>query len=320
MKLLSVETYCKQVICGERVGLLASGLRLILSLLSYLFRLGVWIRNCAFDWGWLRQHRVPVTVVSVGNISVGGTGKTPLLMLLAKEFSSTGRLALLSRGYRSPAEKRAEPLVVSRGHGPEHQAVVCGDEPYLLSDNLPEAMVIAGKNRRAASLMAVNAGVDLIMLDDGMQHRFLARDFDVVVLDAHDPFGRDHFLPAGFLRESPSALKRADLLVINHAEKREDIAAIKKRVQAITDVPIVCTRLKIAGVYDFDGCDQGSITEMRVGILCGIAHPAYFRRSVESLGAEVVVEKCLADHEAIHEKGLLRYAEQCLAAGATLLL
>lgn len=313
----NLENYILEVIKGKRKGVLPLLTKGILLPLSWLYQFGVTWRNRAFDYGWLRQYSPPVPVViSVGNIVAGGTGKTPITLHLAKEFYKDFTLSILSRGYRSPVENQSVPVALSRGNGPMHPASFCGDEPYLLSHNLPNAYVFVGKDRHKASNMAARAGVDIILMDDGMQHRRLARDFEVVVLDARDPFGQGHFLPRGFLRESLHALSRATLVVVNHVSNHEDYLKLKEYLKKYTQAPVVGAAMEISGIYDLGDREQESLNGKRVGIFCGIAHPEYFEETIKSLGAEIIVRQFFPDHLGFDQKGLLTFMDRCLALGA----
>lgn len=212
---------------------------------SWLYALAVWIRNSLYDWGWLAVTKVPCTVVSVGNIVAGGTGKTPFVHLLAKTFSHR-KVAILSRGY---------------GRVP--------DEALMLAQRLPQVKVYVGKDRVASAKKAVSEGAELILLDDGFQHRRLHRDCDVVLGGIS---GR--YLPWGFLRDSPRRLPEAD------AHFTGDDWAVK-----------------VTRILDRKRQEISSIRGWKVAIFSGIAKPSNFKKTVESLGAEVTAEVIFADHE-----------------------
>ena len=223
-----MELYLKQVISGRQKGVWALCIKAILLPLSWLYRFFIYCRNWLYDRGWMRRYVPPVPlVISVGNIVAGGTGKTPVTLMLAEVFYGRFKPAILSRGYRSKAEKLVAPIFLCEGEGPLFPASYCGDEPYLFAKRLPKALVIVGRNRRKASVLAAKAGAQVILLDDGMQHRRLAKDFEVIVVDAGNPFGNGYFLPRGFLREELHALKRADLIFVNHLEHLEQWSGIK---------------------------------------------------------------------------------------------
>lgn len=171
------------------------------------YGLGVTLRNWAYDWGVLRSTRAAIPVVSVGNIAVGGSGKTPIAVWLASELQARGwQVAIVSRGYGGSAR---EPLVVSRGRGPEVDAQHAGDEPVMMARRFSGTVIVA-RNRAAGVELARAVGCNLAVLDDGFQHRALGRDFDAVLLG-----GRlGALLPAGPMREPYRALRRADALLL----------------------------------------------------------------------------------------------------------
>ena len=210
---------------------------------SWLYALAVFCRNQLYNYRLLPTFKVNPVVVSVGNIVAGGTGKTPFVHLLAKTFAHR-RVAILSRGY---------------GKMP--------DEAMLLARRLPNVKVYAGKDRVA---LAKAADADLIILDDGFQYRKLQRDFDIVLVRQE----KEHYLPWGFLRDSPKRLKG---------------------VEAISTADL---RLTVKRILDLQGREVPSIRGWKVGIFCGIANPENFKQTVRDLGAEIVGEKIFADHEA----------------------
>lgn len=316
-----LESYFLEVIKGKKRGCWASSLRGCLHVLSWPFQFIVACRNWIFDRGWVCRYYPPVPVViSVGNIVVGGTGKTPVTLMIAHEFYQDFSLAVLSRGYRSPAEKLPEPIMLSKGNGPMQSAALCGDESFLLSQNLPKAFVIVGRDRHKASNMAAKAGAHLILLDDGMQHRRLARDFEVIVMDAGDPFGQGYFLPRGLLREGVKSLSRADLIIINHITDSEAFLAMKTQVQRHSDALVIGTRMDVEDILDFEGKTISTLQGIKVGIFCGIAHPEYFHDTVSQQGAEIVSSLYTADHVSFDPGMLITFAKECREKGAEMIL
>lgn len=316
-----VELYFLDIIKGKRKGAVPAFLKMTLHMLSWGFQFGITCRNWAFDRGFLRRYFPPVPmVVSIGNIVAGGTGKTPVTLMIAQEFYRDFVIAILSRGYRSRVEHLRTPITLCQGNGPIHPATYCGDEPYLLAKNLPKAHVIVGKDRHKASNMAARAGAELILLDDGMQHRHLARDFDVVVMDSLDPFGQGFFLPRGFLRESASSLSRAHLIILNHVEDYPRFEEMREQLKDYTSAPVVGTRMEVLNVWDADGQSADSLSGKKVGVFCGIANPDYFHRTVTGLGAEVVCHETIPDHEGLSIERLTVFAQQCKEQGAERIL
>lgn len=315
------EVYLQELIKGRRYGPIALIIKGGLCLLSWPFQVIVTARNWAFDYGWFRRYTPPVPVViSIGNIVAGGTGKTPVTLALGQQFISDFSIAILSRGYRSRAENLAEPVMLSQGEGPLLHPSFCGDEPYLLSENLPKACVFVGKDRHKASIMAAQSGAQLILLDDGMQHRNLERDYEVVVMDGHDPFGKGHFLPRGFLREGLSSLGRADLIVLNHVRDKDHYQTIVEQIACHTTAQVVGTKIQVAGVWTLEGSKIETIESKKVALFCGIAHPEYFQETVRSLGAEIIDDHMVADHSEFTEEEFREFADSALAKGAEWLL
>ena len=233
------------------------GASVLLAPISWIWGLVSICKNQLYDGGWLPIHRVRRTVVSVGNLVAGGTGKTPLVHLLARTFAAR-KVAILSRGYGT-----------------------IPDEPLLLGRRLPLAKIYVGKNRVASAKKAIAEGAELLILDDGFQHRKLGRDFDLVILDGKDPFGKGHYLPWGFLRDSPKRLGAADALFVQ-----------KGGFPGAVQVKTVVSR-----ILDLQEKEISSIEGWRVGLFHGIAKPDRFKKTVVDLGAEVVAQWVLADHE-----------------------
>lgn len=305
----------------EPAGLFSRSLRGGLKLLSYGYRTGVSVRNFAHDRGLLTTFTPPVpVVVSIGNIVAGGTGKTPVTLLLAEELAEKYSVALLCRGYRSPAEKRDIPLILSRGDGPEYSAAYCGDEPYLLAKRVKKAAVFVGKNRIRASILAAQHGAEIILLDDGMQHRKLARDFEIVVVDAHDPFGKGDFLPRGLLRECPTALNKGDVVVVNNVASIEHLDSVKRRLRSYTSAPIVATAPEVSSIESSCGLGVPTLSGAKVGLFSGIANPKRFRALAEQQGARIVAELNSPDHTLPSVKALKNFALHAQKRGAKFLL
>lgn len=315
------EFFFLSVIKGEKRGFLPSFLRWILWVFSCPFRCLVAFRNFAFDHGWFRSYYPPVPlVISIGNITAGGTGKTPVTIMIAEELQEKVSLAILSRGYRSQAEKASSPILLNKKRGVLHPASLCGDEPCLLAENLPDAFVIVGKDRHLGSKMAARFGAQVILMDDAMQHRKIARDLEVVVMDLLDPFGQGYFLPRGLLREGMTSLARADLIILNHAHDRSRFEAVKRQISHTTSAPVVATEMVVVELFDLSGASLGSLHNRKVGIFCGIAHPDYFRKTVEDMGAKIVGEHFFPDHDAIDLNDLQKFGKECLEKGADLLV
>ncbi|MFI0434920.1 MAG: tetraacyldisaccharide 4'-kinase [Parachlamydiaceae bacterium] len=316
-----VELYIKDIIRGRRRGILPSLIKVILLPLSWLYRFAVYFRNSLYESGWMRRYVPPVPlVISVGNIVAGGTGKTPVTLLLAGAFYERFTIAILSRGYRSKAEKLDSPVVLCEGEGPILPATYCGDEPYLFAQRMPKSIVIVGGNRKKGAVLAAKAGAQVILLDDGMQHRHLVRDFEVIVVDVGDPFGQGYFLPRGFLREDKRSLARADLIILNHIQDTEQFISVKTQLKSYSHSPVIGTKGTIAAIRDLKGKDAVLEGDKIVGMFCAIAHPEYFRRTLEQEGFTVINEWILADHDHFKREELTKFALMCLKNGAKALI
>ncbi len=281
------ENYVVDVIEGRRGALLRPvlyTLSLGYRVLSYLHRLS------------MKPQKVNIPVISIGNITAGGTGKTPLIQYLAKKHKN---VAIITRGYRSTLSSK-KPVLICRGKGPLYSSKVCGDEPYLLSLTLPKTYIWIGKNRlKAAKLAEKKAKV--ILLDDGMQSYELHRDIEIVVMDGKDLFGKNHFLPRGYLREHPKRLKDADLIVVNHCVNYE---ATKKILSAYTDAPIAVMALKPQEVF----------IGKKVAVFCAIGKPQHFFSTVQELGAEIVDTLVAPDHKPFKVETLKAFWKKCPSA------
>jgi tetraacyldisaccharide 4'-kinase len=312
--LAKLESEVIATIRGERKEIWTPALRFGLRLSSFFYGAAVNLRNLAYRLRIFKAIESPIRIISVGNITSGGSGKTPLTLLLAKSLAKNNRVAILSRGYR--AEIQSDVPILLKGD----DAGVFGDEAALLAQHLPSVSVIVGKKRSESAQVAAKLACTLAILDDGMQHRQLKRDYEIVAIDANDPFGKGKFLPAGFLRESPRALARADLIVINHAKNAEHYESVKERLLPYSKATIMGTSLSVSCVEDINSKEEICLKKKKVAMLCGIASPAAFRETLQSLEAEIVAECILRDHEAINKETLLAFAQRAKAAEASIIV
>jgi tetraacyldisaccharide 4'-kinase len=280
-----------------------------------LYGLAVRMRNRHYDRSSAVQ-RAPLPVVSVGNLTVGGTGKTPIVAWLAGRLRDHGRKpAIATRGYGGTVGHG--PVVVSHGDRPPRDARECGDEPVLLASIMPEVPVVVGSDRAAGAEAAARLGCDVVILDDGFQHRRLARDLDIVLLDAGDPFGNGRLLPAGPLREPPSALARADLVLITRSRPHEGGADVERVVRAYNaDAPILRAGHRRVGFFDAAG--RPAVRPRRALVFCGIGNPACFRADVEAEGVEIVVFEAGRDHQPYDGRDLRRLRSRASSLEAVL--
>jgi tetraacyldisaccharide 4'-kinase len=277
---------------GSCNGLIVACLKFFLSPLGLLYGMALRIRSLLYQLGILNVFRLSCPVISIGNITVGGTGKTPATMLIARELQCRGyRVAVLSRGYGGSLEGQV--AVVSDGNsvllGPEQ----AGDEPCLLAQSVPGLIVVIGSDRYQAGLMALEQlKPDLLLLDDGFQHIRLHRDLNILLLDATRPFGNGWTLPLGLLREPQSALKRADLIVFTRWSPGQQVVA--------TGLPFCCSSHGLTGFKRLTSDEQISqerLQQGRVAAFAGIADPTGFFDGLQRLGIPLVATLALSDHE-----------------------
>jgi tetraacyldisaccharide 4'-kinase len=284
-----------------------------LSLLSMLFGAGVAMRGAAYARGLLRREALPVPVISVGNLAVGGTGKTPAVIALARALGGRGRrVGVLARGYKGTVREGA--LLVSDGNRLLADAATAGDEPVLLARALPGVPVAVGPRRaRAGRLLLERAGADLLLLDDGFQHRRLVRDADVVLVDGDAPFGNGHLLPRGPLRESPCALARADAVLVRA------VAGEPPPLEAIhcyTAAHVGAAHTRVTGVLDADFHTAPDLAGVPVLGAAGIARPERFRATLAQTGARVLDFVPYPDHMAYTAADAAALGDRARAAGA----
>jgi tetraacyldisaccharide 4'-kinase len=249
------------------------------------------LRALAYARGIFRSHRLPVPVVSVGNLTVGGTGKTPTVALLAACCQARGkRVGIISRGYGGASEGRQR--VVSDGSTVLLTAAEAGDEPYLLAASLTGAVVIIGADRYRAGLQAVEQfGVEVVILDDGFQHLRLQRDLNILLLDAQRPFGNGMTLPAGLLREPVSAAERADLVISTRSSAETAVPLQGK--------PSCRATHRLVGMKSLtDGAVEGfaKLAGKRGVAFAGIADPPSFFASLGKEGLDLAAALPLPDH------------------------
>jgi tetraacyldisaccharide 4'-kinase len=270
-------------------------------------------RQALIDAGVLPRWRLPRPIVSVGNLTVGGTSKTPMVLWLAEQMRRRGfRPGVALRGYGGaydvpwalvPAPAPAGSPSPAGSPPPAGSAALYGDEACLLARRLPGVPVAVGRERALAALGLIReAGVDLVILDDGFQHRRLERAVDVVLLDARAPFGNGRLLPAGPLREPPSALRRAGFVVLTR--RGEDPAAEEKALRHSSTWPLApgarlrSGTLRPAGLFDPAGWSV-EIAEVQLRgciAFCGIARPASFARSLRQAGLLPAALRAYGDH------------------------
>ena len=271
--------------------------------LSIPWQAAVRTRNRLYDIEVLKTRRVEAPVISVGNLSVGGTGKTPFIIHLVERLRDLAapkklNLGVVSRGYKGKAKNT---LLVSDRRRVIEGFTIAGDEPVLIAQSAKSTVVVVDHKRYRGAQFAVDEmKVKLVLLDDGFQHRQLHRDLDIVLLDAADPLGNRLVLPAGFLREPVSALTRADIIVLSKAHgDSEELAERASKLGDMRDKPVIITRLVPQFWRRMDQTELFSPEEIqgkKVAALAGIAKPESFFDTVRDLGADLLQPIPLPDH------------------------
>jgi len=256
-------------------------------MLSWGYGAGARVRGWTYDAGLRRRRRLPVPVICVGNLTAGGTGKTPFVAWLAARWLREGRRpGILARGYGGPARP---------GGALNDEGLVLR---HALGDGVPQVQG-ADRFRAGERLLATHPDVDVVLLDDGFQHRRLARDLDVVLLDATRPPLHDAYLPRGRLREAPAALARAGAVVLTRAGDVADLdrERLVAEVRRHTEAPIAfCEARPVSLEAAGETLAPDALRDRRVHAACGIGHPEAFRRTLERLGARVDALRALPDH------------------------
>ena len=287
----TLETYVTDLIEGKKKSQVFSGL---LHVISKIFESAIHLRHFVFDHAWVKETKMQIPVISIGNIVAGGTGKTALLQSLVKQFALEGEIAILIRGYRSQIEKKKQCLHLQKGSkvNPE----MCGDEAYLLWKNMPHLSLFVGKNRNKSASLASFYGAEIIFLDDGMQYRRLHRDLEIVMLHADNLYGKGFYLPRGYLRDSPKRLKLADYVFINHVRSQNHFDRLSRDVRKWTSSPLIGAKMvpkKVQGEY---GERWEHLAGKRVSAFCGLGNPYSFFATVQEMNVDLVDTLILPDH------------------------
>ncbi|MDO8684355.1 MAG: tetraacyldisaccharide 4'-kinase [Armatimonadota bacterium] len=321
----STVNFALDVISGRAKGPGPCALRVGLSFLSCIYLVGLKLFLLPYRFGIRKRRRLPCPVISVGNITFGGTGKTPTVRTIAAELAACGlHPALLSRGHGGTESGGA--AIVSDGETRLLSAEQCGDEPAMLADLLPGVPVIIGKNRYKTGKSAIEQfDPGVILLDDGLQYWQLHRDLDIVLINAVEPFGYGRLMPRGALREPLSGLRRAGVIVITNSDKvsAESLTETKARISWHAPKSLVIEAIHRPFSLRDVGGEKLSLDWLRgrrVCVMCSIGVPGLFAESITSLGAEVVYRVDFPDHHLWKSREIEQIAEKALAAGAEVLV
>ena len=301
--------------------LLASPLRFLLIPFSWLYAAVISIRNRLYALGVFKARALPCHVISVGNITVGGTGKTPAVIALAKHLQKEKvRVAILLRGYKR--QSREKVTIVSDGERVCASLKESGDEAYMMAKHLSGIPIVVSSQRYQAGQVALERfGVEVLLLDDGFQHRQLARDVDILTVPAHSVIGlqaaRERLLPAGNLREPPTALRRADVILLTHTDRADVSPCLKETVQRLAPNALILESVHqpvhfypLVPQKNSEGTDflptSEAVKGKRLLAVCGIGNPDAFVTTLMRCSAESVRLLAYPDHHVYTEADFVR--------------
>src|SRR5437867_5572803 len=326
-RLEQLEEFGIDVVLERRHGVRASVLRDILYALSFVYDRLVQVRLYLYRKRVLRERALGCLVISIGNLTVGGTGKTPIVEKFARALQAGGRrVAILSRGYKSVQRKRKllsrlhgdsdPPRVVSDGKSLLLDSVTAGDEPYMLAHNLKDVIVLVDKDRVKSGRFAIDKWqVDTLLLDDGFQYLHLKHRLDMVLVDRQAPFGNEFLLPRGTLREIPRNLRRASYIFITKNTGEPNLALMKRirRYNRTAEV-IECAHkpLHLQNVFTGERLPLERLRDTFIGSLSAIAAPESFEGALTKLGAHVDLAKRYIDHHYFSEAELVSFTNRCI--------
>jgi len=303
-----------RLISGQSNGSFAKVLRLLLGVTAQFYSTLIRLRNFLYSKRWLKTHRVNAVVISVGNVTTGGTGKTPLVIWLCNKITQNSKLkaqnskcVILTRGYKTKKGKFS-------------------DEPAILAKSCPEARVIVNPDRVAGATEAVSKwGATMLIMDDGFQHRRLSRNLDIVTIDAMCPFGYGKVLPAGLLREPVTALKRASAVIITRCDQvaEGELNDLEEQLRRINpDIPVarsvhapVCAKSLGRGELSIE-----ELTDKKIFAFCGIGNPGAFLGTIRSLGTNLAGSKVYNDHHRYTDNDIADIREEARYLRADLVL
>ncbi|HEY0324161.1 MAG TPA: tetraacyldisaccharide 4'-kinase [Pyrinomonadaceae bacterium] len=295
------------------------------ALIPSLYGTAMRARMALYRKGVLKSFELGVPVISVGNITTGGTGKTPVVAWIAQALAREGlRVCILTRGYGRKDEGKR--VLVSDGTRLLAEAEEGGDEPRLLAEMLRGvAAVLSDRDRVAAARWArEKLGSEVFVLDDGFQHLRVKRELDIVTIDATNPFGGGRLLPQGRLREPPASLKRADLIIITRSEQAEDINSLKREVEQLSGgKKVLFSRTRTGAVRPLAHQPHGARSapsSYRVAAFCALGNPQGFFRHLKRSGFDLTYTRAFTDHHSYTQSDIERITREAVEQGAEALL
>jgi tetraacyldisaccharide 4'-kinase len=309
---LKQQTY-RKLISDQSTGFGTCLLRFLLKVASIGYALVVRLRNFLYSKGLFKVHKVDAVVLCIGNITVGGTGKTPLVVWICNVIAQNYKYAILTRGYKATQNSKLK-------------TQNCIDEPAMLVESCPEAKVIINPDRLAGAAEAIDKyAAKVLIMDDGFQHRRLGRDLDIVAIDATQPFGYGKLLPAGLLREPVSSLKRVDAVVITRCDQIADaeLDELERKLRATNSEMVIARSIHAPDYAKSIDNNEISIKQLKgkkVFAFCGIGNPDAFLNTIKDLGAELAGSTIYDDHYHYTDACLADISERAGELGADLIL
>jgi len=334
-----LEAFAIDVILERRYGRRADVLRWVLYLLSLVYLGLVRGRLALYERRYFRPRTLGCLVISVGNLTVGGTGKTPVVEMLARALEAGGRkVAILSRGYKSVprpfllrlwdkiSKKKGVfvPRVVSDGQALLLDSRTAGDEPFMLANNLRGVVVLVDRDRVKCGQYAVeHFGADTLLLDDGFQYIRMRRTIEVALIDRQAPFGNEYPLPRGTLREPPGNLRRATHIFITKCTGADnaDLIARIRQYNRTADIIECSHRPKhLRNFVTGETLPLEFLEGLQIGSICGIAMPESFEQALTKLGARVELSKIYTDHHRYNAREIETFIRRCARRGVSAIL
>jgi len=304
---LNQDSY-RNLVSRQSGGLFNWLLLVLLRAVSMLYAIGICVRNLCYDKGWLKTRGVSVPVISIGNITTGGTGKTPLVIWMCKLLHEKGKAcAILTRGYKAEQGKLT-------------------DEPAILAKLCPDAKIVINSDRFAGAVKATEElGAEVLVMDDGFQHRRLRRNLDILAVDAMCPFGYSRLLPAGLLREPVISIRRADAVVITRFNRvsHEKTEELKKQIECISPGIVVAMAVHKnleAKLIKGQSLSIDELREKKIFAFCGIGNPKGFLDQLNDYGLTIVGSKVYNDHYQYCEMDVSDIYQEAVFLGADLIL
>ncbi len=290
---------------------------------SIIYSIIIWVRNKLYDKKIFRSLKIEnCKLISVGNISVGGTGKTPVIKFLATYLRRMGfKVAILSRGYR---RKSSDTVIVADGKQILAALEDSGDESYLLAQQLNDIPIVVEVDRyKGAQIIQKKFQPEIILLDDGFQHRRLHRDFDIVLVDASVGFGRGLLMPVGFLREPVRSLNRADLIWFTRVDQSQKLVSLIEQVRRYSLSPLITSEHRAIDIVKANTKNRfhlSFLNKKRVMLFSGIANPVSFEKTVNNLGGDVINHFIFSDHYQYRQTDISRIIDKAREVDAEIIL